>query len=180
MAPPVERNIEINLLSNIVVTADLCLGGPVPWLRVQARAYRVLITPRRTLTVSRGRPMTVSAASVVTDCRSVNPFTVHSSPPVDGSVTSTDAAAPSAKVTACTTRLLVCTPFTRYNRLYNRFDNRLYRVIGALLLRGLECCPLSNAAFYWARELVFTRNNLIVFTTSRELSHYVVFVNNGG
>ena len=33
----------------------------------------------------------------------------------------------------------------------------------------------TNAAFYWARELVFTRNKLIVFTTSREPSHYVVF-----
>ena len=32
-----------------------------------------------------------------------------------------------------------------------------------------------NAAFYWAHELIFTRNKLIVFTTSRELSHYVVF-----
>jgi len=31
------------------------------------------------------------------------------------------------------------------------------------------------AAFYLAHELVFTRNKLIVFTTSRELSHYVVF-----
>jgi len=31
------------------------------------------------------------------------------------------------------------------------------------------------AAFYSPRELVFTRNKLIVFTTSRELSHYVVF-----
>ena len=31
------------------------------------------------------------------------------------------------------------------------------------------------AAFYWARELVFTRNKLIVFTTLRELSHYDVF-----
>jgi len=30
-----------------------------------------------------------------------------------------------------------------------------------------------NAAFYWA--LAFTRHKLIVFTTSRELSHYVVF-----
>jgi len=33
-----------------------------------------------------------------------------------------------------------------------------------------------NAAFYWARELVFTRNKLVVFTTSRKLSHYVVFL----
>ena len=31
------------------------------------------------------------------------------------------------------------------------------------------------AAFYWARELLFIRNKLIVFMTSRELSHYVVF-----
>jgi len=34
---------------------------------------------------------------------------------------------------------------------------------------------LGFAAFYWARELVFTRNQLIAFTTSRELSHYLVF-----
>jgi len=37
------------------------------------------------------------------------------------------------------------TPFTRYNRLshrlYNRFDNRLYRVNGALLLRGRTTHP---------------------------------------
>jgi len=33
---------------------------------------------------------------------------------------------------------------------------------------------VSYAAFYWARELVFTRDKLIAFTTSRELSHYVV------
>jgi len=33
----------------------------------------------------------------------------------------------------------------------------------------------SYAAFYWARELVFVRNKLIMFTTSRELPHYVVF-----
>jgi len=33
----------------------------------------------------------------------------------------------------------------------------------------------TNDAFYWARELVFTRNKLIVFTTSREPPHYVVF-----
>jgi len=33
----------------------------------------------------------------------------------------------------------------------------------------------SYAAFYWARELIFTSNKLIVFTTSREVSHCVVF-----
>jgi len=31
-----------------------------------------------------------------------------------------------------------------------------------------------SAVFYWARELVFTGNKLIVLTTSRELSHYVM------
>jgi len=34
----------------------------------------------------------------------------------------------------------------------------------------------SNAAFYWACKLIYTRNKLILFTTSRELSHYVVFL----
>ena len=38
----------------------------------------------------------------------------------------------------------------------------------------LLCCN-TYAAFYWARELVFTGNKLIMFTTSLELSHYVVF-----
>ena len=38
----------------------------------------------------------------------------------------------------------------------------------------------SYARLYLARELVFTRNKLIVFTTSWELSHYVVLKNNDG
>ena len=45
----------------------------------------------------------------------------------------------------------IYTPFTRYNqlstRLYNRFDNRLYRVNGALECRSETCCaPLAGNA----------------------------------
>ena len=39
MAPPVERNTEINLLSNTFVMADLCLGGPVPETGYHHRPY---------------------------------------------------------------------------------------------------------------------------------------------
>jgi len=39
------------------------------------------------------------------------------------------------------------------------------------------CCrkTIVVVVVYWPRELIFTRNKLIVFTTSREVSRYVVF-----
>jgi len=38
-----------------------------------------------------------------------------------------------------------------------------------------HCADWTGLMLHSARELVFTRNKLIVFTTSQELSYYVVF-----
>jgi len=57
--------------------------------------------------------------------------------------------------TTSTTRRVVYTPFTRYNRLAvsckqtsnrlsNRFDNRLYGVNGALVLNSITCLSLRD------------------------------------
>jgi len=49
MAPLVERNIEINLLSNTFIMADLCLVGPVPsesspWWRTGGTKCKFYVT----------------------------------------------------------------------------------------------------------------------------------------
>ena len=63
------------------------------------------------------------------------------------------------------------TPFTRYSRLYNRFDNRLYRVNGALHGRTGYCAAeRSNEVTH--RVLLTADEHLSLAVKRRQLTTY--------